>query len=155
MDVGGRANAIGAIYFGGEFAVLRAGKDDCFRPIPPADGIDVSINQVALAGWAGLLVTAINLMPVGQLDGGHMAYVLFGKKARYFLWPTIISLGLISFFYGGSWWLWIALLYIFGKGHPAPDDDVTPLDPRRRFIAIFSLALFFVLFTPTILTTVP
>ncbi len=120
----------------------------------PADGIDVSLNQIALAGWAGLLVTAINLMPVGQLDGGHMVYVLFGDKARYFLWPTVIALGLISYFYGGSWWLWIVLLIVFGKGHPPPDDDVTPLDPRRRFIAIFSLSLFFVLFTPTILTTV-
>ncbi len=123
--------------------------------LPSAAGIDVSVNQVAWAGWAGLLVTAINLMPVGQLDGGHMAYVLFGSKARNFLWPTIIILALVSTFFGGGWWLWMALLFFFGRHHAVPLDDVTPLDPRRRGIAILCLMLFFVLFVPSPITMFP
>lgn len=145
----------GGYFLEGNSALYALAKVITFGEFLPSNGIDVQLNQMALAGWAGLLVTAINLMPVGQLDGGHMAYVLFGDKARYFLWPTIIGLFIISVFFGGSWYIWIGLLFLFGRGHPPPLDDVTPLDPRRRFIAILSLALFFVLFTPQVITQVP
>ncbi len=115
----------------------------------PADGIDVSLNQIAWAGWVGLLVTGLNLIPVGQLDGGHVAYVLFGKRAQQLFWPVIISLGLLVIFTGTTMWaFWIVLLTLFGRVHAEPLDDVTPLDGKRRFVAIATLVLFVLVFMP-------
>lgn len=111
--------------------------------------VDVSLNQVAWAGWVGLFVTGLNLIPVGQLDGGHISYVLFGERARRFFWPAIGTLLLLGLLTGTStWWLWIILLFFFGRLHAQPLDDVTSLDPRRRAIAIFTLLLFFLVFVP-------
>ena len=111
--------------------------------------MDVSLNQVAWAGWVGLFVTGLNLIPVGQLDGGHVSYVLFGRSARRFFWPAIGALVLLALLTGATtWWLWILLLFFFGRSYAQPLDDVTTLDPRRRAIAIFALLLFFLVFVP-------
>lgn len=116
----------------------------------PANGIDVQLNQVAWAGWVGLFVTGLNLIPVGQLDGGHVSYVLFGEKARRFFWPAIGLLVVLALITGTTtWWLWILLLFFFGRTYAEPLDDVTSLDPRRRIVAILTLALFFLVFVPT------
>lgn len=120
-----------------------------FQEVLPGDGIDVSLNQVAWAGWVGLLVTSLNLLPLGQLDGGHMAFVLFGERAKQFFWPIIIALLLLSILTASfTWTVWILLLFYVGRTHAEPLDDVTRLDPRRRIIAICTLALFFLTFTP-------
>ncbi len=120
-----------------------------FGRMLPAGGMDVSLNQIAWAGWVGLLVTGLNLIPVGQLDGGHVAYVLFGQKARQIFWPVIVSLGLLVIFTGTFMWvIWILLLMTFGQVHAEPLDDVTPLDDKRRLIAIFALILFVLVFIP-------
>ncbi len=112
-------------------------------------GLDVQLNAVAWAGWVGLLVTALNLIPIGQLDGGHVAYVLFGKHAKQLFWPVIIVLaGLIVFTGSTMWGVWIALLFFFGRAYAEPLDDVTPLDKKRKAIAIFALILFVLIFTP-------
>ena len=111
--------------------------------------MDVQLNQVAWAGWVGLFVTGLNLIPVGQLDGGHISYVLFGKRARRFFWPAIGGLVLLGLLTGTTtWWLWILLLFVFGRSYAQPLDDVTRLDTRRRAIAIFALVLFFLVFVP-------
>lgn len=115
----------------------------------PADGLDVHLNQVAWAGWVGLLVTSLNLIPVGQLDGGHVAYVLLGKWAKHLFWPVIIILGALVIITGTlTWVIWIAILFFLGRTYAVPLDDVTELDPRRRVIAILTLALFFLVFIP-------
>lgn len=114
-----------------------------------AAAMDVTLNQVAWAGWVGLFVTGLNLIPVGQLDGGHIAYVLFGSKARRFFWPAIATLVLLGLVTGtATWWLWIFLLFFFGRYHAEPLDDVTVLDGRRRAVAWFTLLLFFLVFVP-------
>ena len=121
----------------------------------PADGYDVYVNSVAWAGWAGLLVTGLNLFPVGQLDGGHVAYVLFGRRARQFYWPVIIGLITLSIVGQTSTWiLWTVLLYFFGRYHAEPLDDVTELDGGRRIIAICMLILFVLVFVPVPLQTI-
>lgn len=117
----------------------------------PIGGQDVILHPMAWAGWAGLLVTALNLIPVGQLDGGHALYVLFGKKAKRVFPFIIVALGLLGLFWPG-WWLWVALIYFFGQRHAEPLDQITELDSRRRLIAIVVLVLFFLLFTPIPLT---
>jgi membrane-associated protease RseP (regulator of RpoE activity) len=120
-----------------------------FGQLLPAGGIDVSLSQVAWAGWVGLLVTGLNLFPVGQLDGGHVAYVLFGRRARQLYWPVIFGLILLAVLTQTLMWgIWVALLFFFGRYHAEPLDSVTPLDGRRRAIAIFTLLLFIFVFVP-------
>ncbi len=114
---------------------------------PTREGLDVTLNGIAWAGWVGLLVTGLNLLPVGQLDGGHIAYALFGKQARTFYWPILITLVILMFLSEGTTWgVWVLLLFFLGRVHAEPLDDVTPLDPRRRTIALFSLLMFFLVF---------
>jgi len=119
----------------------------------PHGGLDVTLNQVAWAGWAGLLVTALNLIPAGQLDGGHMLYVLVGDKSRKLLPVILIALVLLGLVWP-SWWLWVLILLFLGRYHAEPLDQITPLDPRRRAVAAFGLVLFVLLFMPVPLLTV-
>jgi membrane-associated protease RseP (regulator of RpoE activity) len=119
----------------------------------PSETTDVYLNQVAWAGWVGLLVTALNLMPVGQLDGGHIVYSLIGNQARRLFVPVIAGLGIltaVSFFIDNTftWGIWILLLFFFGRAHAEPLDDVTSLDPRRRWLGIATLIIFALIFVP-------
>ncbi len=113
------------------------------------NNVDVSLNQIAWAGWVGLLVTGLNLIPVGQLDGGHIAYVLLGKRARWLFWPSIAALLILLLVTQTFMWgIWIVLLFAFGRQYAEPLDDVTPLDKNRRLLAIFSFFIFIVVFVP-------
>ncbi len=113
----------------------------------PAGGLDVMIHPIAFAGWAGLLVTALNLIPAGQLDGGHVLYTLFGRRARILLPFILTALILLGFVWAG-WWLWAFLIFLLGRLYAEPLDQITPLDPRRKAIAAFGLVLFLLVFTP-------
>lgn len=119
---------------------------------------------VVTAAWTGLLVTAINLLPLGQLDGGHVVFALFGDKARYVnriilgvmfvlavaglgpiqrIFPFLEAVG-----YTG-WFLWLGLTYfLVGPYHPPALDDVTQLDNRRRWLGYFVIFVFVITFTP-------
>ena len=101
------------------------------QPVP-LGGLDVMIHPVAWAGWAGILVTAMNLIPAGQLDGGHMIYVLLGRKWAARLFPVIlIVLFGLGFFWNG-WWLWVALIFLLGRRYAEPLDQITELDGKRK-----------------------
>ena len=128
-------------------------------PIPA--GQDVMLSPTAFAGWAGLLVTALNLMPIGQLDGGHIAYALFGKQQDKL--ARVLHVGLLAAFaynlirFGSAapgmvWLIWFVLLTGFqrlsGENHPPTDPD-EKLTPGRRAFALLSLLLFILLFMPT------
>lgn len=120
----------------------------------PLGGHDVMINQVVWAGWAGLLVTALNLIPVGQLDGGHIFYCLFGKKGMNKVYmAVIICLSALSFFWLG-WLIWVALLLVFGRMTDEPLDQITPLDHRRKILGWLAIILFFLTFMPVPLSVV-
>jgi membrane-associated protease RseP (regulator of RpoE activity) len=119
-----------------------------FLGIPtPLGGLDVQLSPVAWAGWAGLLVTALNLIPAGQLDGGHLLYVLLGKRAGRLLPYLIVGLIALGMVWSG-WWLWAALIFFLGRTHAQPMDEITPLDPTRKALAILGLLVFLVTFTP-------
>ena len=132
------------------------------QPIP-FNGLDVQLDPVALAGWAGLLVTALNLVPVGTLDGGHVAYGLFGEKARRIFPVAIGALIALSFLpslltfslgaFNFSWLLWVFILVWLGNVRTQPLDDITPLDGKRRGLGFFMLVLFILLFTPIPMVT--
>lgn len=132
------------------------------HPIP-FGGLDVQLHSVALAGWAGLLVTALNLVPVGTLDGGHVAYGLFGEKARrifpiaigvlislIFL-PVLLTFSLTAF--NMSWLLWVFILFWLGNVRTQPLDDITELDTKRRALGFFVLFIFLLIFTPIPMVT--
>ncbi|MFN2195312.1 MAG: site-2 protease family protein [Anaerolineales bacterium] len=116
------------------------------RPYP-LGGTDVFLHPMAWAGWAGLLVTALNLIPVGQLDGGHVSYVLLGNKARLLVAPILVGLVLLGLAWSG-WWLWAFLLFFLGRYYAEPLDQITPLDPKRKAVAILGLVIFFLVFIP-------
>lgn len=118
------------------------------QPVPYG-ALDVLISPVAFAAWAGLLVTGLNLIPAGQLDGGHLLYVLFGKNTARKIFPFLLAGMVVLGFFWSGWWLWVMLLFfLFGRLYDEPLDQITPLDSRRKAIAIFGLVLFFLTFTP-------
>lgn len=118
---------------------------------PSGGGQDVILNQVAWAGWAGLLVTGLNLIPAGQLDGGHALYVLVGQKARRLI-PFIIGALLVLGLFWTGWFLWAAIIYFMGRTYAEPLDQITELDPRRKILAGLALVLFVLVITPIPLT---
>ena len=116
------------------------------RPVP-FGGLDVFIHSVAFAGWAGILVTALNLIPAGTLDGGHVIYSLFGEKSKK-AFPFIVGLLAILGFFWSGWWLWAALLFWLGRVNAQPMDQITELDPTRKMIAYGMIVIFILVFTP-------
>jgi len=119
----------------------------------PIGGFDVFISPVAWAGWAGLLVTALNLIPAGQLDGGHIIFSLIGKKAKI-LFPFILgALFLLGFAWSG-WWFWAVLLLFIGRFYAEPLDQITELNTGRKILAVAGLIIFILVFTPVPLVQV-
>jgi membrane-associated protease RseP (regulator of RpoE activity) len=114
------------------------------------EGVDVIIHPVALAGWVGFFVTALNLVPVGQLDGGRIAYALLGRHHRVLGIITFVLLLALGGITGsGNWFFWAGLLFfLVGFHHSPPLDDLTPLSPARRLIGIACLILLVLLIPP-------
>jgi membrane-associated protease RseP (regulator of RpoE activity) len=113
----------------------------------PRAGLDVNLSAVAFAGWAGLLVTGLNLIPAAQLDGGHVAYALLGRRARTLTLAIGLALGLLGFVWQG-WWLWAVLILMLGARREVVLDEITPLRPLERALAIAVIVLFVLLFVP-------
>lgn len=146
------------LYFAAKFMVFG-------KVLPNAlTGEDVMMNQVTFAAWIGLLVTALNLLPVGQLDGGHTVFALFGVRARIINLATLVIMALLaiaglesvqalfpalqSIGYSG-WFVWLGLIIlVIGPFHPPALDDVTELDPPRRWVGYLVLLLFILTFVP-------
>jgi membrane-associated protease RseP (regulator of RpoE activity) len=116
------------------------------QPVP-FGALDVLLHPVAWAGWAGLLITALNLIPAGQLDGGHVIYSLFGRKSRIILPFVLVALIILGTVWSG-WWLWAIIIFLMGRAHAEPLDQITPLDNRRKALAVFGLIVFVLVFTP-------
>lgn len=119
----------------------------------PLGGKDVFLDQMAWAGWAGLLVTGLNLIPAGQFDGGHTLYVLIGDNVKKLL-PFIIAILILLGFAWQGWWLWAAITFFVNRRHAELLDEITPLDPGRRVLALVTLILFILVITPVPLTIV-
>ncbi len=116
------------------------------RPFP-IGATDVIISPVAFAGWAGLLVTALNLIPAGTLDGGHVVYSLFGDRAARAYPFILVALAALGLAWPG-WWIWLVLLLWLGRVHAEPLDQITPLDAPRLTIAALAILIFIVTFSP-------
>ena len=103
---------------------------------------------MAFSGWIGLLITSLNLLPVGQLDGGHVAYAVFGVRqrlvAKVFM-VVILILGVIGWM---GWFIWFALLFFIGINHPPVVFDWIPLDKKRKITGYVAIFVFVITFMP-------
>lgn len=116
--------------------------------LPNAQASDLVLHPVGRAAWAGLFATALNLLPVGQLDGGHIVRSI---SPRLHWWiSTLLPAALVplGYFQWQGWWVWAALLFALRFIRMAPIYDPTPLDPNRRFGAVIALAVFLLCFMP-------
>jgi len=113
-----------------------------------SENYEIFLHPIGFAGWVGLFVTSLNLLPIGQLDGGHIAYGLFGRRSRVIFLIAIVVMAFITVFYNPGWFLLLILIILFGFRHPPPIDDVTPLDWRRKIMGGVAFLAFFLSFTP-------
>ncbi len=132
----------------GNSLLYALAKTVIFGRFLPGGGEDVFLNQLAWAGWTGLLVTALNLIPIGQLDGGHILYSLIGDIARRLYYPLIGGVIFLTVVVSQAWLFWLIMLLVFGRLYATPLDNITSLDPRRRVWALIGLLVFIVTFVP-------
>jgi membrane-associated protease RseP (regulator of RpoE activity) len=134
----------GGLFFGEPLA-FQAVSRLLHGPIP--EGQTLVIGQLGLAAWFGLLVTALNLMPIGQLDGGHLTYALLREKAR--LISRIGSWVCVALVYfGPSWIVWAVLVRVLGRRHPPTLDDDAPVGRGRAIVGVVALVVFVLCFVP-------
>jgi len=120
------------------------------------EGSYVPMNPQLFAGWVGIFITGLNLLPIGQLDGGHILYCLIGRPAHFvargLFW---LAAGVVaySYFFGDksfmSWWLMLLLIWTFGTKHPPTANDRVPLGPVRIALGWLTLMFIFIGLTPT------
>ncbi len=94
-----------------------------------------NLNPLAVAGWVGLLITSINLLPAGQLDGGHVFRALLGKRSVWLSLTVVVILIALGFFYPG-WFIFAFLVLLLGVRHPPPLNDISPLDTTRKLVGV-------------------
>lgn len=119
-----------------------------FGEVLPSGTQDVLVNQLTWAGWTGLFVTALNLIPLGQLDGGHVIYSILGDQARRLYFPLLGLMFFLTVFVSNVWMMLFVILFLLGRVYAVPLDNITRLDPRRQTIAISMLLLFLLVFVP-------
>jgi membrane-associated protease RseP (regulator of RpoE activity) len=139
----------GEVFELGEPLLFRAAEWLTFGSIP--DGYSVNMHPMAFAAWFGMLATALNLFPIGQLDGGHISYAVLGRRSTavtMVMVPCLIGLSFVS----SSWVVWtvltVGMLLVFGPRHPRVIDEEVPLDRSRMWLAAFALLMFVLCFTP-------
>ncbi|HEU5254640.1 MAG TPA: site-2 protease family protein [Vicinamibacterales bacterium] len=139
----------GEVFELGEPLLFKAAEWLTFGSIP--DGYSVNMHPMAFAAWFGMLATALNLFPIGQLDGGHISYAVLGRRSTVVtmvMVPCLIGLSFVS----TSWIVWtvltVGMLLLFGPRHPRVVDEEIPLDRSRLWLAAFALLMFVLCFTP-------
>ena len=117
----------------------------------PPEGYIVNAHPFVFAAWFGMLATALNLFPFGQLDGGHISYAVLGRRSTVVTYATLVGMMALSFL-AVSWVLWSvllgAMLYFLGARHPRTPDEDVPLDAGRLVLAAFAVVMFVLCFTP-------
>jgi len=115
------------------------------------DGYTINLHPMAFAAWFGMLATALNLFPIGQLDGGHISYAVLGRRSSQVTLVMIVAAVILTWF-SASWLVWtvlmVVMLFTFGRHHPRTFDEDVPLDSRRKWLALFAVAMFLLCFTP-------
>lgn len=121
--------------------------DGLFGSLP--EGSEIRLHPVAYAGWIGLFITGVNFLPAGQLDGGHVAYAIFGRFYNIVAQLTFLFLLALGLFSGWpGWFVWAFFILLSGPGHPPALNDITPLNPPRLAVAGLAALLLVLLFIP-------
>ncbi|MGB9765322.1 MAG: site-2 protease family protein [Candidatus Saccharicenans sp.] len=115
---------------------------------PISENQDLILHPLAVAGWVGLLVTSFNLFPVGQLDGGHIFYALFGEKSKKISMLVVAILGFLGIFYWAGWLIWALLILLVGLKHPPVIEELQPLSLKRKITADLIVIIFILSFIP-------
>jgi len=113
---------------------------------PHVRSADILLHPIARAAWVGILATALNLLPIGQLDGGHILYAFVGRRHKLLSRIFVLALIPLGIFYSPSWFVWAALLFFFALRHPVIY-DITRLDRNRVALGIAALVIFLLTFT--------
>jgi membrane-associated protease RseP (regulator of RpoE activity) len=142
-------NYPGALFWLGEPLLFKLAAWLTFGHV--ADGFTITMHPMAFAAWFGLLATALNLFPIGQLDGGHISYAVLGRKSSAVTLIMVACLIGLAF-WSMSWLVWagltILMLMVFGPHHPRTPDEHLPLDRTRVAVAVFAVIMFILCFTP-------
>ncbi len=141
-----KMHAIGAMGLGSSLA-FNGLSYLIIGPLP--DTYDLLLHPVAFAGWIGMFVTAMNLLPIGQLDGGHIVYALLGPRHKQFSILMVATLVVLGVFTWPGWFVWAALITIIGMRHPPVMDQGVPMDRRRRLTTLAAIIVFVLTFIPT------
>jgi len=117
-----------------------------------ADGYSLNMHPMAFAAWFGMLATALNLFPIGQLDGGHISYAVLGPRWSTYVTFAMVGGAIVLAGFTRSWIVWttmiVAMLYFFGPRHPRVFDEHVPLGTTRLMLAAFAVVMFVLCFTP-------
>jgi membrane-associated protease RseP (regulator of RpoE activity) len=117
-----------------------------------ADGYSLNMHPMAFGAWFGMLATALNLFPIGQLDGGHVSYSVLGPRWSTYVTFAMLCVAIGLSFFAASWIVWtvmmMAMLFVFGPRHPRVFDEDVPLDRSRQLLAAFAVVMFVLCFTP-------
>ncbi len=130
----------------GDSLLFKALSNLALGPLP--EGQDTLLHPLAYAGWAGLFVTALNLLPIGQLDGGHILYALLGDRGQKIYPVNMAMFALLCIVQYNGWILLVMMLLWFGYRHPPTQDDLEPLDFKRQILACLTFMVFVLSFTP-------
>jgi membrane-associated protease RseP (regulator of RpoE activity) len=113
---------------------------------PGVPSSDISLHPIARGAWVGILATALNLLPIGQLDGGHILYAFAGRAHRLLSRAFVAVLVPMGILYSRSWLVWAVLLFFFGLRHPLIYDP-TKMDRNRVWLGLTALVIFLLTFT--------
>ena len=112
-------------------------------------GMDINYHPVAFAALVGFFATALNLLPVGQLDGGHIVYAVLGRRHRLISRLFVFGGVPVLMFFWTAWLMWAVIPLILGINHPPTMDDEAPLGTKRKVVAVLGLIIFLLSFSPT------
>ncbi len=137
----------GEAMFLGDSIIMKLATYIVWGNIP--EGYDIVLHPVAFAAWIGMFVTAMNLIPVGQLDGGHIIYAMFTKNFKKITFISLLILLILGLSKWEGWLIWSFLLFILGKNHPPVEDVFEDLPLREKVIGYLSIVVFLLTFIPT------
>ena len=130
----------------GEPLLLRMISQAVVGALPP--GTSVGLNSVGMAAWFGILVTMFNLLPMGQLDGGHIVYAFLGARARYVTWGLVAGLVAMGVVLWEGWLVWALIGFFVSRRHPSVMDPYVSLDGRSRATALLAFVILVLCFMP-------